>query len=446
MLKPSNYNIFIPTNKDDEVILYNSLNDSVLIIDSETQTIIQNGELTNISKNELSTLKKLGILVNKELDEMKVLRLEYNRIKYNTGFYSLFVILPTFACNLGCSYCYEGSGEVLNKSMNKETAQNVIKFIKSQTVINKSKEILIKLYGGEPLINYPIIKEICFTIMAWAEKNLIGFNVILQTNGTLLNKEIIDEMSPFLNGIELTIDGPKIRHDKTRIYKKDNTGTYDLIINNVKLLLERRIGTITRLNVEDENELRTVLDELTQAGFRENPSFSFYTARTSDYSLCQFFSDNKLCEEDQERALGLAPELNSIMLETGWKQQHRAPDVLQKQKFVSCNNEKAGRYTIDPWGNVFSCFFRAGDQDFKAGSITSEGIEWTPLYYNMVTRDATTLDECLDCKFLPFCGGGCSMRAFVQKGTFDTNHCGTIKKLMPERIKIYLKKAYPNKF
>lgn len=92
------------------------------------------------------------------------------------------MLMITHQCNLNCSYCYESYKS--NLKMDFDTAINIIK--RDAQKVKKSKKIQgleIDLMGGEPMMNFPLIKE----LIEWAEKGNIEVPYIfaMTTNGTL---------------------------------------------------------------------------------------------------------------------------------------------------------------------------------------------------------------------------------------------------------------------
>lgn len=439
-MKPSQYNLYIPTR--DGYILYNTLHDSILKADAELKEILESN-IDALDKEHIHVLKTMGMVVDNDVDETTIVSFRYNKEKYSSP-YSMFVILPTLACNLACKYCYERSSDLPQKTMDDKTVADTILFIKRMAIEDNAKTILIKLYGGEPLLNVAACHTIVNEVSAWAKQVFMQVAVVLQTNGTLLSDEVLDTLGPYLTYVELTIDGPQAVHDKTRVYKTGK-GTYNDIMKAIERAVKRGVHTILRINVKNAQNLRDVLSDLTERGFKGKREVKFYYAQTSEFGLCELFTNKQLCHADEEKALDMSPGLRTAIKDAGWMDQLETPDVIQKQKFVSCNNEKKGRYVIDPDGDIYLCFFRAGQKEYKAGTIKEGGV-FGPLYYEMLARTPLQFAECHSCVYLPLCGGGCAMRALEQSKTFHTNNCGSVKDFAAKRILMYLKRKYPERF
>ena len=99
-------------------------------------------------------------------------------------------LVLTYSCNLNCIYCYESfkdnSGK---KQMLLETAKEILrKEIEYTTLSPSLDDIDFNFIGGEPLMAFPLIKEICE--WAWEQNWHLPFIFYATTNGTLLNEEM----------------------------------------------------------------------------------------------------------------------------------------------------------------------------------------------------------------------------------------------------------------
>lgn len=96
------------------------------------------------------------------------------------------MLMITHSCNLNCSYCYENHKS--NKNMTVGQAKNIISS-EAEMVFNSADydELQIDFMGGEPLVNFELIKE----IVEWLETDSINVPWICfaTTNATLLDAD-----------------------------------------------------------------------------------------------------------------------------------------------------------------------------------------------------------------------------------------------------------------
>lgn len=149
---------------------------------------------------------------------------------------STIILQVTQNCNLRCQYCvYSGSyiNRVHNnKRMSVETAKKSIDFLAKHST--NSKEISIGFYGGEPLLEFSLIRE----VVGYAEKLFIGKKILfnMTTNATLLNMEKARYLYDKNFNITISLDGPKSTHDSNRIFANSNKGTFDTVMQNLEII------------------------------------------------------------------------------------------------------------------------------------------------------------------------------------------------------------------
>lgn len=95
------------------------------------------------------------------------------------------MLIITHECNLNCSYCYE---EHKDQSAMEFTMAREIILAEIESVMNGSEfdKLMIEFIGGEPLVNFNLIKQ----IVEWLENEPpdIPFLCFASTNGTLLDE------------------------------------------------------------------------------------------------------------------------------------------------------------------------------------------------------------------------------------------------------------------
>ncbi len=199
-------------------------------------------EIVDIQKN-LDLMKEKGYLSEKRpgityfhstgKDEFKESLTEYltkrlYRITLNV----------TDSCNMRCRYCaYSGKyyfhrqhGDQL---MTNATMRRCVDFYleNSAEVTPKS----ISFYGGEPLLNYGLIRD-CVQYMAREKGITAEYNMTI--NGTLLTEKRMDFLVENDFSILISIDGPSEMHGRNRVFK-NGRNSFDCIYNNLKLFKAR---------------------------------------------------------------------------------------------------------------------------------------------------------------------------------------------------------------
>ena len=79
----------------------------------------------------------------------------------------------------------------------------------------------------------------------------------------------------------------------------------------------------------------------------------------------------------------------------------------EMENFRFCEADDPGYYTIDPLGNIYLCVHDY-KPEFAVGHVRN-GIYQLKEPNYLAFREVSVLDdnECLECKVLPICNGGC---------------------------------------
>ncbi len=120
----------------------------------------------------------------------------------------LLYLAVTNDCNLRCIYCYACKGK------------DYMKFSTAKKVIEKYGCAKVQFTGGEPLLNYKLVKKL-------AENYECNFAI--QTNATLLDEEKIEEMLDLGISIAVSIDAPSLVNDMLRPYANGEGSTRDVL-------------------------------------------------------------------------------------------------------------------------------------------------------------------------------------------------------------------------
>lgn len=156
------------------------------------------------------------------------------------GFKQLIIEL-TDKCNLRCKYCiysdhYEHTRSHGNTMMTFDTAKKAVDYyfenFKAVYRRNPLKKPIITFYGGEPLVNYKLLKEIVLYIKENYNKYDVSYNITV--NGTLFRKEIQDFLVENKFSILVSLDGYKDNHNRNRV-DINSEPTFDRIIENINI-------------------------------------------------------------------------------------------------------------------------------------------------------------------------------------------------------------------
>jgi|GEM_PF-3556549 len=190
-----------------------------------------------------------------------VQRFDMRRVREELSHHLDMVVLQvTTACNFRCSYCiYNGRHRRYHtldaRLMELGTAKEALKFFEAHS--SRSPELSVNFYGGEPLLNLPVIRWVIKSLPSIARNRPYSFNIT--TNGSLLdNEETVKLLAKANVFLLVSLDGPRTYHNARR-RTINGEGTFDRIIDNLTLM-ERIEPEYFHRNVQINSVLDTAND------------------------------------------------------------------------------------------------------------------------------------------------------------------------------------------
>ena len=166
--------------------IFNSILMQVIFIEKNKLKDLKNFHL---SKEETDILIKNGIYES-SVDMEEIYENLENNIRLQSKIPVIMYLNVSTFCNLACKYCYIETSPLSQESylkMSSEVAKVAVdKFLSTVERTNvQSSEIIF--YGGEPLMNWEVVKKVIKHVRNSKFSNL---KLTLITNGTLLTKDI----------------------------------------------------------------------------------------------------------------------------------------------------------------------------------------------------------------------------------------------------------------
>ncbi len=384
----------------------------------------------------LNELKALELVADNNWQPAQRRPLQLDSVPLTT-----LVLNVNTGCNLSCSYCYKEDLDVpsAGKKMDFATAKQSIDMLLKESPDQSRYNIVF--FGGEPLTNMPLIRE----VIEYAEPHfhkagkVIDFS--LTTNATLLTDKVIHYLNDHNVGIAVSIDGPKALHDRNRI-TVGGKGTYQTVAKKVERLFaiyrSRPVGarvTLTR----GITDVETIWDHLfNDLGFHEVGFAPVTSGDISEYNL----SSEELADVfDNMKSLGkryLAAALENRSI--GFSNLHQLmTDLHEGSKKVLPCGAGVGMVAIDYQGGVNLCHRFTGSDLPLFGSI-SEGIDKPALSQFINERLEKSDKGCSTCRIRNLCAGGCYHESYARyneptKPTF--HYCDLMRDWVDFGIGIY---------
>lgn len=406
LLLPSRFNFLL----DDELLAFNSSTCALVHFNHSFRKILQNpnAELSVQDNLLRDQMLSCGFLVPSDRDELSTLRSRYLQSQANCD--SLAVtIMPTDACNFNCFYCFQDKKSI---HMSSDTANALVNFIDSK--LYDVKKLKVTWFGGEPLLAINLIHSLSDSLCQLAKRHSCDYEAFIITNGYLLNDSNIQILSRCqIRTVQISLDGDKSTHDSRRFLLRGGH-SFNVILRNLKALLERNFNVSCRINLDRSNQhsVPNLLSTLSQflGSLKSKLTISF--ALILPISHLDKWNPN-LCLSMEEFSACVS-NFSTCMAELGFN----IPDLYPfypTPKNTFCAAVRHNSFLIRPDGSIGKCF----DCDLSVGDV------WHGIAHNSATQSNLSQwlnfnpfddPECKNCFVLPICLGGCPFfRIFRQK-------------------------------
>ncbi len=347
-------------------------------------------------------------------------------------------------CNLACSYCVRDRENKPTTPTTKKTKKNIdqiyncVQQFMARKIEKGQKETIIAFNGGEILMEWPTIKTIVEKITQDYPNIKIHYN--MNTNLTIMTKEIAQFLQHHNFKLSISIDGYKAAHNRTRTYHNGKP-SFHHILNNLKMYNEYNPQTpIQRFQGTIEHP------EQFQAGhvYRMN-RHGFASARLAPNLLDVDNQDAIKKAKVMAKFLKLNPK-NSFKVTDGLFREFKKRVNQNRFQFsfrckgLGCLPRFGVELNISTMQLSLLCGFM-GPAKRSLKQLNND--IYSPLLWE-AARDVIhermnrVFNDCSSCELVAICAGGCILSGL--DGENKTNQPGcTYQK---EMWKLYLKKLY----
>lgn len=182
--------------------------------------------LTTAERTEWECLRKVGLVSD---ENPEVLR----HSTFKDGADLAININLTNICNLACTYCFAAGGDYgrITEAMDHSSIDHIFAFIAEH--LTPSRSVRLEFFGGEPLANFPIMREVCQRAEQSAAEHGIRYIYRISTNLTLLPTGVLDLFDQHRFIVSVSIDGGPAVQDANRP-AKGGRGSYDRVMKNIQ--------------------------------------------------------------------------------------------------------------------------------------------------------------------------------------------------------------------
>jgi uncharacterized protein len=318
-------------------------------------------------------------------------------------------------CNMSCRYCFasEGAFDGRRTLLSAETGRRAVDFLLAHS--GERRNLEIDFFGGEPLLNFPVIREV--VAYGREREKACGKHIrfTLTTNGLLLDAEKEAFCNAHMDNVILSMDGRPAVNDAMR-RTAGGGPTYDLILKNYRRFVESREGlyyvrgTFTRRNLDFSEDVRHLAD----LGFRNISVEPVVADGQCDFALREQDVPRILAEYDRLAALCLERARSGADISFFHFNMDLDGGPCVFKRIAGCG---AGTEYVaaSPDGDLYPCHRFVGNPAFRMGNIGDEDFE-NAFYEGFNRAHIQNKPACRDCWAKFYCGGGCHANAWQANG------------------------------
>ena len=385
-------------------------------------------------------LVKSRILVRTTGEDDRVLAFVRSRIPRPDVNVCYFIL--TEQCNLACKYCFLGNNDsekrshFLSEHMTESIADEALDFflrqLKNSDDNSGFDHPVIIFYGGEPLLNFPVLEHVAQKVndLRKNESCMANAELSVVTNGTLLDGETAKKLQALKVQIGISIDGFSEKSNALRV-DVANRPAYPRIIRALEVCRDLGIEVSLSVTLNEEtiqhgdDVLRLISDyKIKSLGFNiMMSSESFPLPTTYSERAAQFIIDQFV----ELRKRGIYEDRMMRKLKSFTK---------AKVYYSDCAATAGSQLVFAPNGRVGICHGCLHDKKFFITDVKDKGFlaKNDSLFSEWANLTPINRADCQNCPALGICGGGCPINA-MNAGPGNTIHS------MDERFCVHAKKT-----
>ncbi|RJQ27370.1 MAG: thioether cross-link-forming SCIFF peptide maturase [Peptococcaceae bacterium] len=338
-------------------------------------------------------------------------------------------------CNLRCRYCFAGQGRFGGEDelMPASVGRAAVDFLIAGS--GRRRRLEIDFFGGEPLLNFPVLNEIVDYGRSQGERAGKNLRFTLTTNALLLTEEVADYLEQ--NGISviLSIDGRPAVHNAMR------SNSYTAVLDSIRRFLAGRKGydyylrgTFTRHNLDFSADVSHLAD----LGFERLSVEPVVASEEDDFALqlkdipVVLDEYERLTRELLQRARNGRPvDFYHFKVDLSG-----GPCLARRLSGCGAGHEYLA---VAPDGALYPCHQFVGRKDYRMGDVTSGDFN-RELMGLFRRAHLYNKEQCPGCWAKFYCSGGCHANAQAFNGTiFQPYELGCVLTRKRLECALYLK-------
>ncbi len=375
-----------------------------------------------LTLEEIQRLKRTGHFQSHKIPGPEERQVMHEELLWGHHPFALFFYVSQ-KCNMRCAYCYaENNGcNALRKLATFPQARRAVDHLVRAS--GERSNLIITFFGGEPLLNFPVIEATVKYCRALEKEKGKKFSFRLSTNGTLLSRRIISFLVRHRFAVQVTLDGPPEVHDRFRPMR-DGSSSHSAVLKSAQALCGAFADSSSvriRANLHRHSPpVENIISYLEECGFGEIVLAKIVATPSGN-------SDLTVTPEQEE--------------------QFFAWHVAQMPRFLQSLQE-GERLPYDPWsrmlkgmthkkhvrgpfcgvarnsaavsrdGTIYPCHRFVGMEGFALGNVRSGLDRERVMQFYEKCADTASLAQCSKCWARPLCLGRCPWERAVPGGKF----------------------------
>ena len=394
-----------------EHVLYDVVGDRYIGVDGALLEAIgrwgNGGQVLDKEREAHQALCGAGLLVADDAADDTRLAGHWRRSSEGMPDTLYVTLMPTLACNLACTYCFQKDHPATGR-MSAETEAAAQAYVLQRVDSSGTGRLLVHYIGGEPLTRKDLLLRTAAVFSRAMAERGGTFAWELTTNGIGLAPAFVDALLAFGEGtVKLTLDGDRETHDAGRVYRSGQ-GTFDQVFDALVAVARSCPGVKVRVGGNflpgQADSYERLLRRMEDAGLRGLLEETIFKP-VMDVGSAHGCSG---CAAPQAEA--------ETLVQIGRSAQRRGLGrraTGQVDRAGLCEVHWANSTVIDPMGRLYKCLDVAGRPEMAIGDVWKGETRGDPL---TEARPWERHEPCRTCAYLPVCGGGCIGGRFLQTG------------------------------
>jgi len=404
------------------------------------RSVYNDYDLSRADKKHIEKMIASHYLVPRGFDERSIL-IERNKSQkeliINGSLINDLGLIMSEACNFRCVYCIHFNNLEASNRMN--SPEKFMKFEVAKVAIdwyfntlrNHGKFIAqINFGGGEPLLNWMVIKRIldyCYVVYG----HDFEFRFSINTNAALITSEIAEALKQYHIRIASSLDGLYDVNDRVRL-TKSNKGTFSKIMRGFEILAQTNYPldgfamTVTEKNFYDLDEsivdwaimhnMKEIRIDIDVIGVVEVPINDIVKRLMHIYLYGQ---------EQGVEIFGF------------WSRPvENLNDSILKNNVAFCGAVRGNNICVSPSGNIYGCGYSTTELG-KISEIETFHTDNSKYFHFVNNHTIGSMERCKNCAIEGQCGGGCNItQEFVgaTKNTKTERMCDFYRSMTKELL------------